>query len=335
MNTNHQTKIRADIAKLDNLTHQPLEASGSWPKAEHQFNKESIHALKMALAASRPLLIYGDPGTGKSQLARAAAAALGRMFVYDVINAHTESEDLLWRFDSVGRLAEAQALPSGCSPEERKQALDSKCYISPGSVWWALCHKTADDVYKNSNYQLSSPEKPKNWQQQDGSVLLLDEIDKANVELPNGLLEMLGNNAIHIPWLDQTIGGKEALPPLVIITSNKERELPAAFVRRCLVLNLELPTDDADFIKVMLERGTLHYGEQCSKKVYEEAAKLLLKERQFARNKGIPNPPGQAEYLDMLRALATLAPFDANEQLAMLDKLSKFALRKYPSAYGR
>ena len=155
MNTTLQTKIRADIAKLDNLTSLPLLASGSWPESVHQFDAASINALKMALAARRPLLLYGDPGTGKSQLARAAAIALGRMFVYDVVNAHTESQDLLWRFDAVGRLAEAQSLQSlpNCTHEERQKVLDTKRYISPGSLWWALCWETANTVYQDSQYR--------------------------------------------------------------------------------------------------------------------------------------------------------------------------------------
>ena len=155
MNTTLQTKIRADIAKLDNLTSLPLPASGSWPESVHQFDAASINALKMALAARRPLLLYGDPGTGKSQLARAAAIALGRMFVYDVVNAHTESQDLLWRFDAVGRLAEAQSLQGlpNCTLEERQTVLDTKRYISPGPLWWALCWETANTVYQDSQYR--------------------------------------------------------------------------------------------------------------------------------------------------------------------------------------
>lgn len=330
-----QQTLLADIAKLDKLTSLPLPAYGSWPESVHQFDTDSINALKAALAARRPLLLRGDPGTGKSQLARAAAIALNRLFVYDVVNAHTESQDLLWRFDAVGRLAEAQALQGqGCTLQERQAALDTKRYISPGSLWWALCWQTADAVYQNSQYKLSCPEKPEDWQQGQGSVLLLDEIDKANAELPNGLLEILGNNSVNIPWLNTVIGGKDSLPPLVIITTNEERELPAAFVRRCLVLNLELPENDADFLNVMVERGSLHYGKECSPEVCTLAAQQLLDDRKIARDKGITNLPGQAEYLDMLRALTVLGK-DETAQKTMLKQIAKFALRKYPVMYGR
>ncbi|OQX03989.1 MAG: hypothetical protein BWK73_37690 [Thiothrix lacustris] len=333
MNTVLLDKLTADIAKLDQLTDLTLPAYGSWPASIHQFDEDSLNVLKTALAARRPLLLRGDPGTGKSQLAHAAAVALGRLFVYDVVNAHTESQDLLWKFDAVGRLAEAQTLHASTTAAERKQALDTKRYISPGALWWALCWQTANEVYQNSQYQLACPEKPADWQQSDGSVILIDEIDKANAELPNGLLEILGNNAIEIPWLKTTIGGKDAMPPLVIITTNEERELPPAFVRRCLVLNMDLPKDEGELESLLVERGRLHFGEQCSETIRIKAARQLIIDRNAAKEKGVV-PPGQAEYLDMLRALAVLGKTDS-EQKAMLDKIHKFVLRKYPVMHER
>jgi MoxR-like ATPase len=334
MNDTQQKKISVDIAKLDNLTDLALPTHGSWPESIHQFDEDSIYALKAALAAQRPLLLRGDPGTGKSQLARAAAIALQRLFVYDVITAHTESQDLLWRFDAVARLAEVQSLSPESTPEQRKEALDSKRYLSPGPLWWALCWKSAHEVYENSQYQLNAPEKPSGWEQANGSVLLIDEIDKANAELPNGLLEILGNNAVSIPWLKTTIGGNHNVPPLVIITTNEERELPAAFIRRCLVLNLELPNDEAEFKQKIVKRGLLHFAGKCEKTICEQAAEQLYKDRSEAKNKGITNLPGQAEYLDMLRALSILGKTEA-EQKELLDKIAKFTFVKYPKAYGR
>lgn len=326
-------KLKTDIAKLDDLSELYLPAYGSWPASIHQFDEDSLNVLKTALAARRPLLLRGDPGTGKSQLAHAAAVALGRLFVYEVVNAHTESQDLLWKFDAVGRLAEAQTLQSGAAEADRKRALDTKRYISPGALWWALCWQTANGVYQGSQYQLSNPEKPTNWQQSDGSVILIDEIDKANAELPNGLLEILGNNAIEIPWLKTTIGGKDAVPPLVIITTNEERELPSAFVRRCLVLNMDLPKDEDELESLLVERGRLHFGEQCSQEIRIKAAWQLITDRNTAMEKGVV-PPGQAEYLDMLRALTVLGKTE-DAQGKMLDKIHKFVLRKYPVLHER
>lgn len=328
MPPNNLQKIQSDIAKLNTVTDLPLPANGSWAATVHQFDEDSINVLKTALAAQRPLLLRGDPGTGKSQLARAAAVALKRLFVYEVVNAHTESRDLLWKFDAVGRLAEAQAMKSDTLPDERKRLLDTKHFISPGALWWTLCWESADVVYQNSQYKLGAPVQPENWQPADGSVILIDEIDKANAELPNSLLEVLGNNAIEIPWLNTTIGGKNATPPLIIITTNEERELPAAFVRRCLVLNMQLPSDDAELQALLVQRGKLHYGELCSETIRIKAAEQLLTDRRTAQERGV-TPPGQAEYLDMLRALSVLGKTDA-EQSKMLDKIHKFVLRKYP-----
>ncbi len=323
-------KIAAELDILTHLDHLPLPQYGSWPKATHQFDVNAINAVKTALAAQRPLLLRGDPGTGKSQLARAVATALGRLFVYEVVNAHTESQDLLWRFDAVGRLAEAQALQgSNYSEEERQKHLATQRYVSPGPLWWALCWETAYDTYQNSQYQLNLPEKPAKWCTKNGSVLLIDEIDKANAELPNGLLEVLGNNAIAVPWLKTSIGGRNDLPPLVIITTNEERELPAAFIRRCLVLNLALPTDDDEFIAVLVERGQLHYGDYCSQVVRQQAAEQLLKDRKLAQDRGVVTLPGQAEYLDILRALSVLGA-DEQGQIDLLNSIQSFALRKYP-----
>lgn len=328
-------KLLADIASLDALGNEnevTLPSYGSWPVSVHQFDNDSINVLKTALAARRPVLLRGDPGTGKSQLAHAAAVALGRLFVYEVANAHTEGQDLLWKFDAVGRLAEAQALPAGTEEATRKSVLDTRRYISPGVLWWALCWKTAAETYTNSQYQLTRPEQPQNWVQEHGSVILIDEIDKANAELPNSLLEILGNNAIEIPWLGETIGGKaDVPPPLVIITTNEERELPPAFVRRCLVLNLNLPTDDDELIQLLKKRGKLHF-QQCHDDVLQEAAEQLVKDRNLAREKGV-TPPGQAEYLDMLRALSVLGADDKDKQLTMLKDIKKFVLRKYPVMY--
>ena len=117
-------------------------------------------------------------------------------------------------------------------------------------------------------------------------------------------------------------------PPLIIITTNEERELPAAFLRRCLVLQLSLPKDDGPFIEFLCERGDVHFRTACSDAVRRKAATLLLQDRKAADDQGLPLP-GQAEYLDLLRAVSNMAQDEAG-QLALLDTISQFVLKKSP-----
>ncbi|WP_367155156.1 AAA family ATPase [Methylomonas sp. HYX-M1] len=327
-------QISQDIEKIQTAVQQALPEHSSWPRAMHQFDDDSRYALRTALATGRPLLLRGEPGVGKSQLARAAAYALDRLFVYQVIDAHTESQDLLWRFDAVARLSEAQAL-QGVVAKNRQKVLDVMRFISPGPVWWAFDWEDAGKVYSNSQYRLSKPEQleRKNWQPT-GSVLLIDEIDKANLELPNALLELLGNNALHIPHLNKTIGLKTATPPLVMITTNEERELPLAFVRRCLVLHLDLPKDQSAFVDCLVARAQLHFEKACSKDIYQSAAELVFRERERAQEKGLIYKPGQAEYLDLVKAIIVLGKNDRKQHKTMLDSVSKFTLHKYPQMLG-
>ena len=124
----------------------PLAMHGGTASA-HVFEKEMIDAIDFAIAARRPLLVRGEPGTGKSQLARAAAKALGRAFVSKVLDVHTEPRDLFWWLDSVERLADAQIL--GIGEKEHKtrdvrETLDLKHYIEPGPLWWAFDWKSAE-----------------------------------------------------------------------------------------------------------------------------------------------------------------------------------------------
>lgn len=164
MNKATLQKIRADIQQLNafnDTSPLTLPAYGSWPATIHQFDTDSLNILKTALAAQRPILLRGDPGTGKSQLAHAAAVALGRLFVYEVVNSHTDGQDLLWKFDAVGRLAEAQALQANTQEAERRDILNTRRYTAPGALWWALCMDSALATHENSQYQLTKPEKPK------------------------------------------------------------------------------------------------------------------------------------------------------------------------------
>lgn len=309
----------------------PLPERGSWPESVHIFDEEAAWAIRAALAAQRPLLVRGEPGTGKSQLARAFAELDGRLFVSEVVHTRSESQDLQWRFDAIGRLGDAQALGAACqSTEEVRLQLAHHKYLSPGVLWWVFNWKSASAQYKRGGGQYSRPTPPDDgWKPENGSVLLIDEIDKADADLPNGLLETLGNGSFSVPWLDKPVKQQAGAPtPLVVVTTNEERELPAAFVRRCMVLNLHLPEKSDAFKATLIQRGKAHFKGRCHPEVYEKAAEQLWNDRQAAAREGV-TPPGQAEYIDMLRVVSTLEP-DGEKQAPLLDKISRFALKKNP-----
>jgi MoxR-like ATPase len=164
-------------------------------------------------------------------------------------------------------------------------------------------------------------------------VLLIDEIDKADPDLPNAFLELLGNRGFTVPHLGQkVIRGAKA--PLVVITTNEERELPNAFLRRCLVRTLEIPKDIRSWLT---EMGSLHLDRLglsacCFPKVLADAADQLDADRRAAANSQC-YAPGLAEYLDLVIALARLGQSE-QQQLDLLKQLAGFTLRKSSDVAG-
>jgi len=321
-----------------------LPAAGSWPKTVHIFDERSQWAVNAALAAARPLLVRGEPGCGKSQLARAAALRLKRAFIPTVVHPGSESRDLLWDFDAVGRLGEAQALGAmGTAAADPKEILRASRFLAPGPLWLAFDWNDAKRQERECGRRLLDPWLPKGWRPDQGCVLLIDEIDKADSDLPNGLLEIMGNGAFQVPFLQKPIGMASGAPaPLVIVTTNEERELPAAFLRRCLVLHLAMPEDEAELIDFLVKRGEAHFGNHCGETVRRLAAEQLCRDRRAARDAG-QVAPGQAEYLDLLQAVWRLAEdlrrrsgskkFNrAEEQTAILRTIGEFALVKQKDA---
>ena len=306
-----------------------LPAMASWPQTRHIFEPDHILALRAAEAAGRPLLVQGDPGTGKSQLAHAAAVAARRRFLPFVVDARTEATDLMWRFDAVARLADAHlaSVPgSGVA-----SGLDASVYIQPGPMWWAFNWGSAMAQVARARVKAAVPEAPPadfDWRPASGTVLLIDEIDKAEAEVPNGLLEVLGNGRFTVPLLgaEAIVRPDDCPAPLVIVTTNDERELPAAFLRRCLVLTLRLPDGDR-LIRYLVDRGQLHFPEfhQAHPEVLEDTAGLLLDDRRQAGQAGV-YVPGLAEYLDLLRALSQIGGKPADH----LTTLRQFTFRKQP-----
>lgn len=300
---------------------------GADTHTKHVFDKDSVLAVNAALAVGRPLLVRGEPGTGKSQLARAAAHALGRTYVSKVVDARTEITDLFYTFDAVRRLAEAQLCATIRSADETEMArrLDETRFLAPGPLWWAFDWQSARAQAAEARTQ--APEVPNGIDPDDGVVVLLDEIDKADSSIPNGLLEALGNRRFEAPALGSIVARGQ--PPLVVITTNEERALPDAFLRRCLVLHLRLSDDRDELIEWLMGRGRAHFPES-SDRLRRKAAELLWRDRTAFREQHL-SPPGQAEYLDLLKAVIELRETD-DQQFVLLDHVAGFVLRKHPDA---
>lgn len=298
-----------------------LPQSGSLPAEWHLFEPRTISAINAALAARRPLLVRGDPGVGKSQLARAAAHQLNRAFISFVVDSRTESRDLLYHFDAVQRLADAQIYGHTLKDVDLvRKELDESRYLRPGPFWWAFHWENAERRTKGVSSLVR--ERPLNWTPTDGCTVLIDEIDKGESDVPNGLLEVLGAREFTPHGTTERIA-IQGTAPLVVITTNAERILPDAFLRRCFVLSIAPPDDRKALIDQFVKRGTAHFPD-VDPQVLTAAAELLAD----AREQSMETPrPGQAEFLDMLRAVTEIE-HDKEAQIKRLHEIKQFAFQK-------
>jgi len=297
----------------------------------HKFDQRSVDAINAAIGSGRPLLVRGEPGVGKSQLAEAAAKKLDRAFISKVVDSRTESRDLMYEFDAVARLAEAQ-LRLEEKPEEMRARLAIRRFVKPGPLWWAFDAVMAEEHCKSVGTSLAStPLKQGNNETlaKNGWVVLIDEIDKAETDVPNGLLEALGLGEFTPPDINSPVRLAPKIPaPLIIITTNEERILPAAFERRCAALHLALPLQEQQLIKRLVEVGESHFSGKTENRVLEEAAKILAEDRAKAEADRLKPLPGLAEYLDMIRAVIKRADRDIEKQLTLLKNVRRFIVRK-------
>ncbi|MCF6304058.1 MAG: MoxR family ATPase [Rhodobacteraceae bacterium] len=216
-------------------------------------------AVNAAITLERPLLVKGEPGTGKTELARQIADALKIPMLEWNIKSTTKAQQGLYEYDAVSRLRDSQL------GDERVH--DVKNYIKPGKLWQAF---DADQRM----------------------LLLIDEIDKADIEFPNDLLQELDKMEFHVYETGETIRAKQR--PIVIITSNNEKELPDAFLRRCFFHYIRFP--DADTMQAIID---VHYPG--IKKTLVEAA--LTQFYELRETPGLKKKPSTSEVLDWLKLL--------------------------------
>ena len=216
-------------------------------------------AVNAAVTLQRPLLIKGEPGTGKTMLAEEVAAALGMPLIAWHVKSTTKAQQGLYDYDAVSRLRDSQL--------GNDDVHDINNYIRKGKLWEAF---TADEQV----------------------VLLIDEIDKADIEFPNDLLLELDKMEFHVYETGERVVAKQR--PIVIITSNNEKELPDAFLRRCFFHFINFPSRET-----MKEIVDVHYP-SITKNLVDEALDIFFDVRKIP---GLKKKPSTSELVDWLKLL--------------------------------
>ncbi|MEO1310180.1 MAG: MoxR family ATPase [Pseudomonadota bacterium] len=216
-------------------------------------------AVNAAVTLERPLLVKGEPGTGKTVLAKEIAEGLGAPLIEWHVKSTTKAQQGLYEYDAVARLRDSQLGDA--------RATDVANYIKRGKLWEAF----------------TAPERP---------VLLIDEIDKADIEFPNDLLQELDRMEFYVYETGETI--KAVRRPVVIITSNNEKELPDAFLRRCFFHFIKFP--DAGTMKDIVE---VHFP-GVKQRLVADALKTFYELRDVP---GLKKKPSTSELLDWLKLL--------------------------------
>jgi MoxR-like ATPase len=216
-------------------------------------------AVNAAVTLERPLLIKGEPGTGKTMLAEEVAKGLGKRLIQWHIKSTTKAQQGLYEYDAVSRLRDSQ-LGDG-------KVHDIANYIKKGKLWEAF---TADEQV----------------------VLLIDEVDKADIEFPNDLLQELDRMEFFVYETGETVKAKYR--PIIIITSNNEKELPDAFLRRCFFHFINFP--DRDTMREIID---VHYPD-ITQKLVQEALEVFFDVRSIP---GMKKKPSTSELIDWLKLL--------------------------------
>jgi MoxR-like ATPase len=293
--------------KVSPLTLDQLDAKGDRRDGlSYVYSDDIILKVNIALATGRPLLVRGPSGAGKSSLAPNIARFMKWRYYEFVVTSRTQARDLLYTFDTLRRLSDAEL--GHLHRKETGEQIDERLgdlarYIEPGSLWWALDRETAATRGVDSGRPGVPPAEDPNRNSDASSekaVVLIDEIDKADPDVPNDLLVPFGSLEFHVAEIDKLIRSRDHQPsPLFIITTNQERELPNAFMRRCLIL--DLAPARPDMLKTIARQ---RFGVDKDKEnLYSALADLVDKDKRPAGAAFTQSPlPSIAEYLDALQA---------------------------------
>lgn len=284
---NYKKIFNPDLLQISGGYENPSLGYGDYDQTpNYLYSQDIILAVNIALATGRPLLVRGASGSGKSALARSVASVLERPLYETVITSQSQAKQLLWDVDMLYRLQDAQAM-------QLKD--DISHYIQPGIFWHAFDAQSAlkqQQKASRHNAVLSTSE-PKGKQQ---AVILIDEIDKADPDLPNNLLVPIGSLQFTVEETGEKISAQK--PPLVFITTNDERELPPAFLRRCVEVTIA-PFSAEQLVQV----GQAHFDKFIPKKLLKAVADLVVSTRDQSSANASTSP---AEYLDTVRSCFTL-----------------------------
>jgi MoxR-like ATPase len=310
------------------VIHPNRFAPDSDPKAGgYVYGPELVRAIKVALATGRPLLLRGVPGTGKTTMAKDFARILksedgtgttGADYYQEVVTSRTEARDFEWRFDAILRLADSQL------DVTRERVARAANYVEPRALWWAFDPESARQRGGGADTEAPDPLAASGGSQVGRpAVVLIDEIDKAEPEVANDLLEPFDVKRFRVAETNVEVSCKRDV--FLVVTTNDERDLPAAFLRRCVVHELTRP-DRAVLARIAHSHfGTVENDPSLARmmKRLEEIAEEAYEQRL--------RQPAIAEFLDAMRAVQILRP----DIISEWDAITRLAMWKHPKKKER